>query len=127
LPFRHIIFLRQTLPLVVALLCLPVLLLVPAVAAQDGPTPARQQRRSELRTAVDAHRASQREEVRREEATAGRRLTAAELAELRDQVRQQWAARTELIRSVESQPVERMVSAPESRAVQIPAPRFQRP
>jgi len=114
-------------PLVVASLCVPVLLVVPAVAAQDGSTPASQQRRSELRTAVDAHRASQREEVRREEATAGRRLTAAELAELRDQVRQQWAARTELIRSAESQPVERMVSAPESRAVQIPAPRLQRP
>jgi hypothetical protein len=49
--------------------------------------------RGEVRRAVEAHRASQREEVRREEATAGRRLTPAELAELRSQVRQQWSPR----------------------------------
>ncbi len=45
-------------------------------------------RPSELRSAVEAHRAEQREEVRREQAAAGRRLTAAELAQLREQVRQ---------------------------------------
>jgi len=45
-------------------------------------------RPSELRAAVEAHRADQREEVRREQAAAGRRLTAAELAQLREQVRQ---------------------------------------
>ena len=89
--------------------------------------PVAVQRRSDLRDAVEAHRSSQREEVRREEAVAGRRLTAAELAELREQVRQQWAARAEAIRSAEPQPVERMVSAPEARAVQVPAPRLQRP
>jgi hypothetical protein len=47
-------------------------------------------RRSEVRDAVAAHRAAQREEIRREEAIAGRRLTAAELFELRQQVRGQW-------------------------------------
>lgn len=46
--------------------------------------------RHEVRQAVQAHRAAQREEVQREEASAGRRLTPAELAELRSQVRQQW-------------------------------------
>lgn len=120
-------FSRQTLPLVAALLCVPVLLVVPAMASPDGLTPVNQQRRGEMRAAVNAHRASQREEVRREEAAAGRRLTAAELAQLREQVRQQWATRTEAIRFAESQPVERMVQAPESRAAQVPAPRLQRP
>lgn len=46
--------------------------------------------RQEVRQAVQTHRAAQREEVQREEASAGRRLTPAELAELRSQVRQQW-------------------------------------
>jgi hypothetical protein len=49
--------------------------------------------RQEVRQAVQAHRAAQREEIQREEASAGRRLTPAELAELRSQVRQQWAPR----------------------------------
>lgn len=49
--------------------------------------------RHEVRQAVQAHRAAQREEIQREEASAGRRLTPAELAELRSQVRQQWSPR----------------------------------
>ncbi len=49
--------------------------------------------RQEVRQAVQAHRAAQREEIQREEASAGRRLTPAELAELRSQVRQQWSPR----------------------------------
>lgn len=49
--------------------------------------------RQEVRQAVQAHRAAQREEIQREEASAGRRLTKAELAELRSQVRQQWTPR----------------------------------
>ena len=49
--------------------------------------------RQEVRQAVQAHRAAQREEIQREEASAGRRLTPAELAELRSQVRQQWTPR----------------------------------
>ncbi|MDB5825916.1 MAG: hypothetical protein JWQ73_136 [Variovorax sp.] len=117
-------FPSPTLPLLAALLCV----CVPAMAAQDGLVAvSQQQHSSDLRDAVEAHRASQREEVRREEAAAGRRLTAAELAELREQVRQQWAVRTEVVRSAESQPVEGMVASPESRAVQVPAPRLQRP
>ena len=47
--------------------------------------------RNETRRAVESHRESQREEVQREEQAAGRRLTPAELAELRNQVRQQWS------------------------------------
>ena len=120
-------FSRQMLPLVAALLCVPVLLVVPAMASPNGLTPVNQQRRSEMRTAVNEHRASQREEVRREEAAAGRHLTAAELAQLREQVRQQWATRTEAIRFAESQPVERMVRVPESSAAQAPAKRLLRP
>ena len=49
--------------------------------------------RDDVRRTVEGHRAAQREEVRREEAAAGRRLTPAELAELRKQVRQQSSLR----------------------------------
>lgn len=85
-----------------------------------------EQRRSDLRDAVEAHRASQREEVRREETSAGRRLTAAELAELRAQVRQQWAPRSDDIISVQSTGTTRVNSTPAPRGT-LPAPRLQRP
>ena len=58
-------------------------------AASLGSAQASEQHRNDLRDAVEAHRAARREEVRREEAAMGRRLTPAELAELRAQVRQQ--------------------------------------
>ena len=45
--------------------------------------------RDDIRRTVERHRDAQREEVRRGELAAGRRLTAAELLELRAQVRQQ--------------------------------------
>ncbi|WP_218668859.1 hypothetical protein [Variovorax sp. KK3] len=82
--------------------------------------------RSEVRDAVEAHRAEKREEVRRQEAAAGRRLTPAELAELRQQVRQQWVPRQpELIQSAESHPAERMMPPPGSNL--LTTPRSQRP
>lgn len=85
-------------------------------------------RRSEVRDAVAAHRAAQREEVQREEAAAGRRLTAAELFELRQQVRGQWTppAAGALINSAESQPAERIVPAPAAVDRSLTAPRSQR-
>jgi hypothetical protein len=45
--------------------------------------------RDDIRRTVERHRDAQREEVRRGELEAGRRLTAAELLELRAQVRRQ--------------------------------------
>jgi hypothetical protein len=75
-------------------------------ASRNGP------RRSELRVAVEQHRAAQREEVRREEAAAGRHLTPAELAELREQVRQQWMPRSQIIRSAESPAAGRIMTNP---------------
>lgn len=48
---------------------------------------------NDLRDAVAAQRAMRREELRREEAWAGRRLTPGELFQLREQVRQQWPGR----------------------------------
>lgn len=93
-------------------------------------------RRNEVRDAVAAHRAAQREEVQREEAAAGRRLTAAELFELRQQVRGQWtpAAAGALSYSAESQPAERIVPAvpmvqqpsPSTTSSSLTAPRSQR-
>jgi hypothetical protein len=53
-------------------------------------------------------RAQRREEVRREEALAGRRLTAEERAELREQLRREWALRTESSQTAETQPAERL-------------------
>ena len=85
-------------------------------------------RRSEVRDAVAAHRAAQREEIRREEAAAGRRLTAAELFELRQQVRGQWMSpRGARANSAESQPAERIAPAPMPAARSLTAPRSQRP
>ncbi|WP_301511242.1 hypothetical protein [Variovorax sp. CAN15] len=84
-------------------------------------------RRSEVRDAVAAHRAAQREEMRRGEAIAGRRLTPAELFELRQQVRGQWTppAAGALLNSAESQPAERIVPVPPA-SISPTAPRSQR-
>jgi hypothetical protein len=49
-----------TLPVLLASLCIPV------AAAQGSWMQTREQRRNELRDAIETHRASQREEVRRE-------------------------------------------------------------
>jgi len=59
-------------------------------------------RRDEVRAAVDAHRAEQRDEIRHDEAVAGRRLTPAERAQLREQVRSQWPARPDVTQTAES-------------------------
>ncbi|RZL67175.1 MAG: hypothetical protein EOP77_05640 [Variovorax sp.] len=109
------------LPVLLASLCVPV------VAAQGSWMQMTDQRRNELRDAIETHRASHREEVRREETQAGRRLTAAELAELREQVRQQWAPRNEVIHSADSSGSERGVQVVAPRTMPPPAPRLQRP
>lgn len=72
--------------------------------------------RQEVRQAVQAHRAAQREEIQREEASAGRRLTPAELAELRSQVRQQWAPR------YDAPHVDTTLPAPQSAEPEPPTP-----
>ena len=118
-----------------AFLSSSVLLLCCSLSAQAEPwgfirvgDQRRSEVRNEVREAVEAHRAAKREEVRRVEAAAGRRLTPAELAELRQQVRQQWVprqeSRQELIQSAESQPAERMMPPGSSL---LAAPRNQRP
>jgi hypothetical protein len=90
-----------------------------AWAGPSGIVPVNDQRRNDLRAAVEAHRAAMRAETQRGEAIAGRRLTPAELAELRQQVRQQWAPQQQVARSAESQPAERIVPAPDFKG---PAP-----
>lgn len=109
----------RTSPLLLAGLWLPV------CAAQGSWMQLSDQRRNELRGAVETHRASQREEVRREETVAGRRLTAAELAELREQVRQQWAPRSEQVHTAPL-PVEDRGTAT-AHGTLVPAARLQRP
>ncbi|KWT85177.1 hypothetical protein APY03_3980 [Variovorax sp. WDL1] len=107
---------------------------LPAPADSSGFIRVSDQRRNEMRDVVEGHRAAKREEVMRHEAAAGRRLTPAELAELRQQVRQQWVPRPdsrpelrpELIHSAESQPAERLVPVPVPKSTLLTAPRSQR-
>lgn len=101
-----------------AVLALPLLLLAclpgAVVAESAGVLRVSEVHRSELRHAVDAHRAARRAEAQREEAAASRRLTAAELAELRQQVREQWMPRSAPVHSAnsaESQPAQRLMPA----------------
>ncbi|EJL70680.1 hypothetical protein PMI12_04639 [Variovorax sp. CF313] len=113
----------SALPLILVLAC------GPSLAMSGDFFRVGEVRRSEVRDAVAAHRAAQREEVRREQAAAGRRLTAAELFELRQQVRGQWTppATGALLNSAESQPAERIVPVPPPAArPSLTAPRSQR-
>jgi len=73
---------------------LPVLLLVAGAlswAAALRPLPVSDQVRADAGGAAGAYRATQVDGIPVDETAAGRRLTAAERAELREQVRQQWA------------------------------------
>lgn len=74
-------------------LLVPLALAVPTARAatpSPRPAPTAEQTRIEVRKAVEAHRAQERDDIRRQEAEIGRRLTPAERAELREQVRYQW-------------------------------------
>lgn len=74
-------------------LLVPLALAAPSAWAAPGTAravPTAEQTRIEVRKAVEAHRAQERDDIRRQEAEIGRRLTPAERAELREQVRYQW-------------------------------------
>jgi len=58
--------------------------------------------RAEMRRAVAEHRVEQSDQIRADEAMAGRRLTPAERAELREQVRSEWASRNDPTQTAES-------------------------
>jgi hypothetical protein len=64
----------------------------------------------DLRDVIAAQVSARREEVRREEAMAGRRLTAEERAELRAQLRRQWSSQGETAQTAQSQAAERSVT-----------------
>jgi hypothetical protein len=80
------------------------------------------QRRVDVRDSVYAQRSTTGTDVKRNEVAGGRRLTAAELAELRQQVRQQWSPRQEIANSTESQPAERIVPAPATKGAALDSP-----
>jgi len=86
-------------PVVLSALVLAALL--PAMASAEllkvGGT-----RRDEVHTAVAAHRAAERAQISSDEAAAGRRLTPAERAELREQVRSQWSLRSDATQTADS-------------------------
>jgi len=112
----------RTLPLVLASVCAPLW------AAPEGYLRISDRQRNELRGAVEAHRAAKRDEVQREDAAAGRRLTAAERLELREQLRRQWRESSAALHSAESQTAERMAPVPVADALPSrPAARSQRP
>jgi hypothetical protein len=67
------------------------------------------------------------DDARREEAVVARRLSALELAELRQQVRQQWATAAEAGRSAELPSVERITPGAATKGEGLPAPRTARP
>lgn len=71
----------------------------------------------------DPQRSSVPDAAQREEVAAGRRLSAPELAELREQVRQQWAPSPESSPS----PGGRMIQGPANHGAASPVPRSQRP
>lgn len=96
--------------LLIAGLCLPLW-----VAAEAVWTPVRGKDEfstRDLRKAVQAHRSLDREEFQREDNWGGRRLTPSELAQLREQVRQQWPGRTAAFTPAESRSAERLASTP---------------
>jgi hypothetical protein len=93
--------------------------LAPGVMQVGGAT------RIEVRRAVEMHRASQQEEMRREEAAAGRRLTPAELGELRSQVRGAWSPRYDAPRADAATSPAPGISPPRQRSLTLP--RSQRP
>ena len=98
--------------LVIAGLCLPLW-----VSAEVVWTPARgsdEFSTRELRKAVQAHRALDREEFQRDDNWGVRRLTTLELAQLREQVRQQWPGRTAPPAPADSRSAEHMASTPVS-------------
>ena len=71
----------------------------------------------------DPQHAAGSDTVQREEVAAGRRLTPTELAELREQVRRQWAPASEGVRSSG----ERMIQGPAIQGSASPASRGPRP
>ena len=102
----------HTSSLMIVGLCLPLWAMAEAVW-----TPARgndEFNTRELRKAVMAHRALNREEFQREDNWEVRRLTSSELAQLREQVRQQWPGRTAPFAPADSHSAERMASTPVS-------------
>ena len=70
----------------------PLALAASSVQAATGTAgaPSAADVRKEVRRAVETHRALERDDIRREESEIGRRLTPAERAELREQIRYQW-------------------------------------
>ena len=68
---------------------------------QDSPRRKAPATREQVREAVNAHRAAEQEQIQRDEALTGRRMTPAERAELREQLRQEWAQRAVPVSAVQ--------------------------
>ncbi len=100
---------------------------LPAWAGPGGSSVASASLHLQAHDAAKGQQVASGEDVRREEAVAGRRLTPTELAELRQQVRQQWASAPEAGGSAELPPAERVSTEPASKGDGLPAPATARP
>lgn len=72
----------------------------PDASHRHGPT------RGQVLDAVEAHRLSERDQILRDEAMVGRRLTPAERAQLREQLRHEWGQRQQLSSEAAVDPVD---------------------
>jgi hypothetical protein len=70
----------------------------------------------------DVQRPSASIDVKRNEMAGGRRLTAAELAQLRQQVRQQWAPRQDVATSAETRTVDHIAPVPAAKGITLDSP-----
>jgi hypothetical protein len=114
---------------------LPFLLVCSGLSAWAGPNGAAvPQRLSAAKAGATAQnpasngiRVANGDDVRREEAAVGRRLTPQELAELRQQVRQQWATAPEAGRTAELPATGRIAPEPSVKVEGVPAVHTARP
>ena len=109
-----------TLPLLLANLCLS------AWAGQPGSV-ALAAAQPPAGRALAAQQVASGEELRRDDASFGRRLSPSELAELRQQVRQQWATAPEAVRSAELPPTGRNMPGSAAKDLSSPLPRSRQP
>lgn len=98
------------LSLFIAGVCLPMWVLAGGARAPMAGTGGAEGDPHDLRKSLEALRLPQREEFQRDDAWAGRRLTPPELAQLREQVRQQLPSRMAVMTPAELRPAESSAS-----------------
>ena len=108
------------------LFALPLLIAAAGFPAWSGPTgpgpkavPANAGAKPAAAAASPALQVASGEEVQRQEVASGRRLTATELAQLRQQVRQQWAGGPEVVQASQVPAGERIMPGAATKGVSL--------